>query len=268
MLRSRAPVPTSCHCSATTVGIPELHRARVRRVRRSCWHTPCAASAGFGGQAIAVPLLALILPFQMVLSAIVVLTVLSAIGHLRRDWSKIDWREIRRLLPYSVLGVLAGLFLLERLDIRVLTRAFGVFVILYACFALATASRPLRHSRARPLSGGRGAEHARRGDGRHVRRGGGPALRHLLQRAAAREGRVSRDDHGDTDDRRAACAWRATRSSASSTTQRRCWSPPGCRSCCSAPRIGHWLAGRLDQRWFNAGVSALLLVCGAALLFK
>jgi uncharacterized membrane protein YfcA len=66
--------------------------------------------AGFGGQAVAVPLLALILPLQVVLAAIVVLTVLSSVGHLRRDWSKIDWREIRLLLPYSVIGVLAGFF--------------------------------------------------------------------------------------------------------------------------------------------------------------
>ena len=32
--------------------------------------------------------------------------------------------------------------------------------------------------------------------------------------------------------------------------------------------IGSWLSGRLDQRWFNLGISLLLLVSGAALLFK
>lgn len=34
------------------------------------------------------------------------------------------------------------------------------------------------------------------------------------------------------------------------------------------PRIGNWLAGRLDQHWFNLGISLLLLLSGAALLFK
>jgi len=32
--------------------------------------------------------------------------------------------------------------------------------------------------------------------------------------------------------------------------------------------IGHWLARRLEQRWFNLVISLLLLLSGAALLFK
>src|SRR5262245_781277 len=122
-------------CRGTTTSVPPL--SVIELVFAALVVTLAYAvrgSAGFGGQAIAVPLLVLVLPLQTVLSAIVVLTVLSAIVHLRRDWSKIDWREIRRLLPYSVVGILAGLFLLERVDIRLLTRAFGVFVMLYACF--------------------------------------------------------------------------------------------------------------------------------------
>ena len=47
-------------------------------------------TAGFGGQAVAVPLLALIMPLTTALAALVVLTAMSAVGHLRRDWPRID----------------------------------------------------------------------------------------------------------------------------------------------------------------------------------
>jgi uncharacterized membrane protein YfcA len=102
------------------------------------------SSAGFGGQVVAVPLLALVLPLPVMVSAVVVLTVLASVTHWVRDWRHIDWREIARLLPYTLTGILAGLYLLQEVEIRVLTRAFGVFVILYGGFALATAARPLR----------------------------------------------------------------------------------------------------------------------------
>ncbi len=102
------------------------------------------SSAGFGGQVVAVPLLALVLPLPVMVSAVVVLTVLASFTHWARDWRHIEWREIARLLPYTLIGIFAGLYLLEQVEIRVLTRAFGVFVILYGCFALATAARPVR----------------------------------------------------------------------------------------------------------------------------
>ncbi len=102
------------------------------------------SGAGFGGQVVAVPLLALVLPLPVMVSAVVVLTVLASFTHWARDWRHIEWREIARLLPYTLAGIFAGLYLLQEVELRALTRAFGVFVILYACFALATAARPLR----------------------------------------------------------------------------------------------------------------------------
>jgi len=100
-------------------------------------------TTGFGGQAVAVPLLALVLPLHIVVPAITVVTALASIVAWRRDWRKILWREILRLLPFTLAGVLMGLYLFNVLDPRTLVRAFGVFVIAYACFALATASRSL-----------------------------------------------------------------------------------------------------------------------------
>jgi uncharacterized membrane protein YfcA len=123
-----------------SLGAPELLFAAVVLVVAYA----VRSSAGFGGQVVAVPLLALVLPLPVMVSAVVVLTVLASFPHWARDWRHIDWREIARLLPYTLIGIFAGLYLLQEVDIRVLTRAFGAFVLLYACFALATAARPVR----------------------------------------------------------------------------------------------------------------------------
>lgn len=224
-------------------------------------------TAGFGGQAIAVPLLALVLPLQTVLASIVVLTSLSSFGHFRRDWSRIAWIEIRRLLPFSVLGILAGLYLLERLDFHVLMKAFGVFVILYGCFALLTASRPIRvpESVLQPvgavmslLAGTLGATFGAAAGQLYViylnsRRLERDAFRVtistiLMVQAVLRVGGYARLGFYDY------------RSLILVAT--------GLPLMMLGSSIGHWLAGRLEQRWFDLFVSLLLLLSGAALIFK
>jgi uncharacterized membrane protein YfcA len=107
-------------------------------------------TTGFGGQAIAVPLMALILPLQVVVPAITALTAISSFTYWRRDRDKITWGEILRLLPFTLLGVLLGLYVFQRVDPVTLTRSFGVFIILYALFSLRRAEtvvKPLRHAR-------------------------------------------------------------------------------------------------------------------------
>lgn len=224
-------------------------------------------TAGFGGQAVAVPLLALILPLPAVLSAVVVLALLASMGHLLRERARIDWREIRRLLPYSVLGVIAGLYLLQQLDMRVLTKAFGVFVILYACFALATAARPLRiperavHPVGAVLSTLAGATGATFGaaagplyviyfNARQLER---DVFRVTIATILAVQGllrmigyvRLGFYDHTSL-----------------------VLIAAGLPLMLLGSVIGTWMAGRLNQRWFNLGISLLLLVSGTALLFK
>jgi len=110
-------------------------------------------TAGFGGQSIAVPMLAFVLPLQVVVPAITVVTALASLVAWRRDWRKIVWGEIARVLPFTLAGVLIGLYLFNELDPRTLTKAFGVFVIVYGCFALITASRSIAFPArfARPL---------------------------------------------------------------------------------------------------------------------
>ena len=98
-------------------------------------------TTGFGGQAIAVPLMALILPLQVVVPAITVLTALSSFTYWRRDRDRIAWSEILKLLPFTLLGVALGLWVFRMVDPATLTRSFGVFIILYALFSLRRVER-------------------------------------------------------------------------------------------------------------------------------
>lgn len=100
--------------------------------------------AGFGGGAIAVPLLALVFPVQVTVPVVTVLNMLSSIGHGVADWRSIVWREIWRILPGSLLGVFIGLYLLTLFDPRPLGKALGVFVVLYAVYVMVMAGRVLQ----------------------------------------------------------------------------------------------------------------------------
>ncbi len=97
--------------------------------------------AGFGGGAVAVPLLALVFPVQVTVAVVTILNMLSSIGQGMLDWRKIVWKEIWRILPGSLLGVLAGLYLLTLLDPQPLARALGAFVVIYALYVMVFANR-------------------------------------------------------------------------------------------------------------------------------
>ncbi|HET7597374.1 MAG TPA: sulfite exporter TauE/SafE family protein [Burkholderiales bacterium] len=105
-------------------------------------------TTGFGGNAIAVPLLTLILPINAVLAVMTVLTVFSSLGHWIMHWRRIVWREIARVAPFMLAGVVLGLYLFKALDTRTVTRFLGGFVILYAVFAMATAKRTVSPPRS------------------------------------------------------------------------------------------------------------------------
>lgn len=110
-------------------------------------------TAGFGGGAIAVPLMALALPVQVVVPAVAILNLLASTGQATRHWKNIVWREVAFTIPFTVLGVAAGTYLLNELDAALLRKGLGVFVMAYAVFAFVTAKRPLRAPRVlvRPL---------------------------------------------------------------------------------------------------------------------
>lgn len=96
---------------------------------------------GFGGGAIAVPMLALVFPLPVTVAVVTVLNMLSSVGQGIADWRLISWRDIRRVLPGSLLGIVMGMVLLSNIDTQPLGRALGAFVILYALYSLVLASR-------------------------------------------------------------------------------------------------------------------------------
>lgn len=111
--------------------------------------------AGFGGGAVAVPLLSLVFPVQLTVPVVTVLNMLSSIGHGVADWRKIAWNQIARILPGSLLGVFLGIYLLSLIDPQPLARALGLFVILYAVYVLVIADRtPLIPHRWRLFAAG------------------------------------------------------------------------------------------------------------------
>ncbi len=112
-------------------------------------------AAGFGGGALAVPLLALALPVHVVVPVVTVLTAIASAEHGVRHSSKILWRQLGFLFPFVLLGVTVGLYLLNELHATVLRQGLGAFVIAYAVFAFLTSTRPVRLPAVllRPLGG-------------------------------------------------------------------------------------------------------------------
>ncbi len=91
---------------------------------------------GFGSALIAVPLLALVLPVPFVVPIIVLLDYVGSVSHSIRHFHHICWSDLLPLLPFTMIGILSALFLLQELDPGLLSKALGGFVILYAVYSL------------------------------------------------------------------------------------------------------------------------------------
>lgn len=224
-------------------------------------------TAGFGGQTIAVPVLTLMMPITVVVPAVTVLTVVSSVVHWLQDWRRIAWREIARLMPFTLLGVLAGLYLFDRFEPRTLTRALGVFVMLYAGLALSTASRPVAApSRLlRPLGPALSALAGAIG----TVFGGGAGPLYVIYLNSLRL---------DKDCFRVTITTILTFQAlvrVAGYGQLGFYERPalyliaaGFPMMLIGARLGHHLAGRIDQRRFNLGVGMLLMAIGAGLVLK
>lgn len=100
--------------------------------------------SGFGSGLIAVPLLALKLPLTFVVPLILLtdFTASTTLGGL--TFRQVAWQEIRRLAAPSVLGVVAGTWLLVSLPREPMLIGLGSFVILFALRNLLLAGRQPR----------------------------------------------------------------------------------------------------------------------------
>lgn len=92
--------------------------------------------AGFGSGMIAVPLLTLAFPLSMAVPLVVFLDYVASAAQGVANRRDIRWREIFALLPFSLIGVACALFFLRNVDLLWLTRALGLFIIVFAIYTL------------------------------------------------------------------------------------------------------------------------------------
>jgi uncharacterized protein len=97
------------------------------------------SAAGFGAVLIAMPMLAFIMPVSTAVSVTTALTALTSLHQVSRDWRRVAWRHFAIMAFYSAIGITLGFYFIQMLDERTLRRCLGVFLILYAIYAVATA---------------------------------------------------------------------------------------------------------------------------------
>ena len=97
-------------------------------------------SVGFGG--VTVPLLALVMSLKIVVPMVTFLGLFSSLVILAKDYRHVVWRDALRILPFSLIGVLIGLYFFKTLDARTLAHALGVVVLVYGGYSLWVTMRP------------------------------------------------------------------------------------------------------------------------------
>jgi len=94
-------------------------------------------ATGFGAGVVAIPLLVLAMPLNVVIPVITTLGILASFGQSVQEFRHVDWRALRALALPSAVGVSLGLWLFASLDQRLLLRAFAVFITVYGLWSLA-----------------------------------------------------------------------------------------------------------------------------------
>ena len=115
--------------------------------------------SGFGSGLIAVPLLALRFPLPQVVPFMLVADFAASalVGGLH--FKHVDWPEIRRLLPTTLVGVIIGTSLLVSLPPAALLTVLGAFILIFAVRGLLVKPGPFSPASPRwaypaALSGG------------------------------------------------------------------------------------------------------------------
>jgi uncharacterized membrane protein YfcA len=95
-----------------------------------------AIRGGIGFGAAALPLIALVLPMKLVVPVFTVLGIFSSWSVVFRDSRHVEWRELLRLLPYTVAGALIGIYFYNAFDARTLAHGLGALVLAYGSLTL------------------------------------------------------------------------------------------------------------------------------------
>ncbi len=92
--------------------------------------------AGFGSALIAVPLLTLKFDFIVVVPLIAVLDYCASVSQGVKDRKHISFSDLYPLFPFTFAGVSCGVYLLLRLETRVMALCLAVFIILFALYSM------------------------------------------------------------------------------------------------------------------------------------
>jgi len=90
--------------------------------------------AGFGSGLISIPLLALLLPLQAVVPLVVLLDYIASFSQSLASRREVRWREMLPLLPFTMLGVIAGVLILKTVSADAMSHALGIFVLFFAIY--------------------------------------------------------------------------------------------------------------------------------------
>lgn len=100
--------------------------------------------AGFGTALVASPVLALYVPIAKIVPLLALMDMCAAFVTISRDGREADWCELRRLVPFMVVGSLIGAAILLKTRPNILLLALGVFVVGYSLYSL-SGIKPQRH---------------------------------------------------------------------------------------------------------------------------
>lgn len=109
---------------------------------------------GFGSGLIAIPLLTLFFPLTFVIPFISILDMSASLTHVTHTRQYISWKTIAKAIPYALLGVPLGLFVLKSIDTSILVKALGVFIIIFAIYSLISPTLKKNDSLIWPAFGG------------------------------------------------------------------------------------------------------------------
>jgi hypothetical protein len=93
-------------------------------------------TSGFGAGLVATPLLVYMLPMTVVVPVTALVVFVLFVILTIRDRDEVNWTEFKRLVAPTLVGVVAGIYLLSVLDNRKLMTGLGWFLIAYSAYMI------------------------------------------------------------------------------------------------------------------------------------
>ena len=108
---------------------------------------------GFGSSITAMPLLVQVIPLKMAVPLMLVFDLCSGLLMGMKNRRTIDRKELMRVVPFMLIGMLIGAFALVKVPERLLLLVLGSFILAYSAWSLLLkrAPQPLRPAWSVPL---------------------------------------------------------------------------------------------------------------------